>query len=220
MVRNREIPSGHRLYGVFSAMKQRCYNPNCKNYPDYGGRGIKICKEWLNSYAAFFEWAINNGYAVGKHIDRIDNDMGYYPDNCRFVTPLRSLRNKRNVMIYEYNGEKRTLKEWAAYFDIPGDVLYNRIKNKKLPLELAINYKRRNKKDRISSASQQTGESIKRIIKRNGRFNHWFIKKFKEEGFNITECQFSNKLHGQKDEFSKDELEFIYHLFQKHEFVI
>jgi hypothetical protein len=86
-----------RLYFVWGGMKQRCYNPNTRQFDDYGGRGIYICDEWLNSFQAFAEWAERNGYAAGLQIDRRDNDGPYAPWNCRFVTPAVNQKNRRPV---------------------------------------------------------------------------------------------------------------------------
>ena len=83
------------LYSTFVGMKQRCHNPNHDHYHYYGGRGIRICDEWRTDFEAFFQWAISNGYEPGLQIDRIDNDVGYFPYNCRFVTPAENAQNKR-----------------------------------------------------------------------------------------------------------------------------
>ena len=89
-----------RLYKVFRDMKTRCYNQNSPDYKNYGGRGIKICDEWLNDFTAFNKWAYENGYdenapKLACTIDRINNDLGYSPENCRWVDIATQNRNKR-----------------------------------------------------------------------------------------------------------------------------
>lgn len=89
-----------RLYSVWKGMKTRCYQKNNHAYKYYGGRGIKICEEWKNDYAAFRSWAMANGYdqnaAHGQcTIDRIDNNGNYEPSNCRFVPMSVQSTNRR-----------------------------------------------------------------------------------------------------------------------------
>ena len=74
-------------------MKKRCNYPKYRYYHRYGGRGIKVCDEWVNNFMAFFEWANSNGYSDNLSLDRIDNDKNYTPDNCRFVTQKEQVRN-------------------------------------------------------------------------------------------------------------------------------
>lgn len=88
-----------KLYAIWTMMKQRCYNPNNKNFKDYGGRGITVCEEWLNDVQAFYEWSMKNGYKEGLTIDRIDNDKGYSPDNCRWTTMKVQRKNQRKRKI-------------------------------------------------------------------------------------------------------------------------
>lgn len=90
---------GTRLYGVWHHMKQRCENPHNNRYHIYGGRGITVCDEW-HDFAKFRDWAIANGYDENAPrgactIDRIDNDKGYDPDNCRWVDMKTQCSNKR-----------------------------------------------------------------------------------------------------------------------------
>lgn len=89
-----------RLYKVWLSMKTRVHNPNSNVYKHYGGRGITICKEWDESYAAFSEWAMSHGYDAGAKrgmctLDRIDVNGGYSPENCRFVDQRTQMKNTR-----------------------------------------------------------------------------------------------------------------------------
>lgn len=84
-----------KLGRVFDGMKQRCNNPNNKNYEKYGGRGIRICTEWLNDPKKFFDWAIKNGYKEGLSIDRINVNGNYEPDNCRWTDSETQCLNQR-----------------------------------------------------------------------------------------------------------------------------
>jgi hypothetical protein len=89
-----------RLYSVWIDIKKRCYNPKYKQYKDYGGRGIKVCDEWLHDFSSFKEFALAHGYnSNAKYgectIDRIDVNGNYCPENCRFVDMKTQCNNKR-----------------------------------------------------------------------------------------------------------------------------
>lgn len=87
---------GTRVYRIWQAMKSRCGNSNVPCYSYYGGRGIKVCDEWLNSFESFYEWSMVNGYAADLTIDRIDVNGNYEPSNCRWVTMAEQNKNKRS----------------------------------------------------------------------------------------------------------------------------
>ena len=113
-----ERPVGRtKLYQVWCMMKNRCQCPTSKYYKNYGGRGIKVCSEW-QSYEPFYEWAMSHGYKEGLSLDRIDNNNGYQPNNCRWADKVTQENNRRDNRFFEYKGERHTIAEWARIVGI------------------------------------------------------------------------------------------------------
>lgn len=83
------------IYSIWRGMKRRCYEPNRKDFKWYGGKGITVCNEWLNSYEGFKEWALTNGYKCGLTIDRIDNKKRYEPSNCQWITQSENSKKRQ-----------------------------------------------------------------------------------------------------------------------------
>lgn len=100
-----------KLYGVWSSMKNRCACESSTSWKNYGGRGIRVCDEWVNSFVAFKEWADQNGYSSGLQLDRIDTNGDYSPSNCRFISPMANSNNRRNSKIVDVNGKKQTIRD-------------------------------------------------------------------------------------------------------------
>lgn len=101
------------LTARFDDMKKRCYNPNCAGFHRWGGRGIRICDEWLADRSKFIDWAKSNGFKPGLEIDRIDNDGPYAPWNCRWVSRLDQANNKSNNTYVCIDGFTQTLAQWS-----------------------------------------------------------------------------------------------------------
>ena len=124
-------------------MVSRCYNKNVDTYPRYGGRGITICQEWLgeHGFENFFEWSTKNGCAENLTIDRIDNNKGYYPDNCRWATDTEQVRNRRNTLLVEVDGVSKPLAEWCEIYKIDYKLAYGRIFRRKWDVKKALTTK-------------------------------------------------------------------------------
>ena len=119
--------SNPKIGHVRSGMIQRCYNPKNKRYKNYGGRGIAVCKEWLESPRAFHDWAVASGYKEGLSIERINNNGDYEPSNCRWI-PMREQVNNQTLTRYiPYNGEVKTLTQWAKQYRLNISTLKDRL---------------------------------------------------------------------------------------------
>ena len=139
-----------KLQSTRACMVQRCMNPKNKGYHNYGGRGIKVCDEWLNDSKAFVEWSLANGYEQGLSIDRIDNDGDYSPENCRWATRKQQSNNTRKNLLLTFNGETHTCAEWADIFGVDRNRFHHRLKQgwdlERILNEPAKEFFRRNKK--------------------------------------------------------------------------
>jgi hypothetical protein len=105
--------SNTRLHRIWKTMKSRCGNPNFDMYRHYGARGIAVCPEWQESFIAFRDWSLANGYADDLSIDRIDNDGNYEPSNCQWVDRLTQNRNRRDNTMVTAFGETKAISAWA-----------------------------------------------------------------------------------------------------------
>jgi hypothetical protein len=115
-----------RTYRVWAGIRTRCVNPKDTAYQNYGGRGITICDRWKDSYENFLE---DMGERPGKEysIDRIDNEKGYSPDNCKWATRKEQHRNTRRNVWIEFNGQRKVASDWAAEYGISATTLKYRI---------------------------------------------------------------------------------------------
>ena len=127
MVQQHNLSSS-KIYYIYHMMKSRCYNKNIKTFHRYGGRGIKICQEWLNNFMNFYSWAMSNGYKEGLWIERIDNDGDYEPSNCKWATKREQCQNREQTIKITYKGQTHCLTEWSRITGINFYTLHSRYK--------------------------------------------------------------------------------------------
>ena len=118
-----------RIFSIYHNIKQRCSNSKHPRYEDYGARGITMCEEWTNSFKSFIKWSEENGYSEELTLDRKDNDLGYYPDNCRWVTySIQAINTKvRRDNTTGYKGvsyEKKNNNRIRANIQINGKIKF------------------------------------------------------------------------------------------------
>lgn len=118
-----------RLRRIYHNMKTRCTNPNYDKYQYYGGKGVSICDEWMNSYKLFEEWANKNGYSDELTLERIDVNGDYCPENCKWVTRKEQANNRTSNHFITYNGKTKTLQAWADQYGLKANTLDRRIKD-------------------------------------------------------------------------------------------
>lgn len=105
--------TGTRLHRIWKGMKCRCNLNTHPTYKTYGARGISVCSEWNNSYSAFREWSLSNGYSERLELDRIDVNGNYCPENCRWVSHHEQTLNRRDTLYIEIEGERFRLREFC-----------------------------------------------------------------------------------------------------------
>lgn len=128
--------SGTRIHHEWTSMKRRC-KPNTADAKTYYNRGISICDEWQYDFLAFYSWAMSHGYNDSLSLDRIDNNKGYSPNNCRWIPITKQQNNKSNTVHIFYNGKDYCLRNLCMEIGFPYKTAhrrYQRMKKKGLPI--------------------------------------------------------------------------------------
>jgi hypothetical protein len=115
-----------REYWIWRGIRRRCNNPSSRPYPYYGGRGIKVCDRWEESFANFLA-DMGPRPSPDHSIDRIDNDGDYCPENCKWSTKKEQARNTRRATIIEFDGRKMSLPQWCELLGVPAYIVRVRI---------------------------------------------------------------------------------------------
>lgn len=144
-------------YRTWRAMKERCYNPNHIVYRYYGGRGIRVCDQWLHSFENFIA-DMGRRPSSGYSIDRIDCDGDYSPNNCRWATIAEQRKNKRSAIILTFRGQKMCLADWARILGIHWVSLHERLQ--KYPTEVALSVRKIPNGRRLSIVRQEILDSL------------------------------------------------------------
>lgn len=116
----------NKLYDQWHGMIRRCHDPRRKDFSKYGGRGIKVCDEWRESYDVFEQWSLSHGYRDGMTLDRICNNRGYSPGNCRWISKRQQSYNRKSNRYITIDGRTQTLEQWAAEMGMGPDVIKHR----------------------------------------------------------------------------------------------
>ncbi len=135
---NHKIDDHRSLWSRWNGIKRRCTNENDERYPQYGGRGITICDEWLESFDNFAEWALSHGYAENLTLERIDVNGNYCPENCKWITLGEQALNKRETKWVDYRGEHIQLRVLCERLGITYDTVHDRLYKRGWSLEDAI----------------------------------------------------------------------------------
>lgn len=116
-----------RLYQIWKGAKDRTSDPTDKDYPKYGARGIRMCKEWSEDFECFHEWALSHGYRKDLTIDRVNNNKGYEPGNCRWVSRKSQASNRHTNTFYTCRGRTMTLQKWSETTGVTPDRIVHRL---------------------------------------------------------------------------------------------
>lgn len=119
-----------RIYHAYKSMKQRCFDPETKEFPQYGGRGITVCAEWLgeDGFQNFYDWSMKNGYRDDLSIDRKNNDGNYEPSNCRWADRFTQDNNKQNTLYYDIGNGKEPLAVLCKRYNLDRTMVWKRLK--------------------------------------------------------------------------------------------
>lgn len=135
------LPNGvkHPDYCIWVKIKSRCLNINDSSYKNYGGRGIKICDRWRDSFEDFISdmgWRPNQNYSI----ERIDYNKDYCPENCKWIHKSEQSKNSRRVNLIDYNGSKYCLTDLCKMLKLTYSTMRHRVHDLKIPFDEAIKY--------------------------------------------------------------------------------
>ena len=178
--------SDTRIYQTWTNMRGRCYSPKHHGFKYYGGRGIKVCDEWNDSFETFYEWAINNGYEKNLTIERINVNGDYCPNNCTWISKSEQQRNRRDTIYLTYNGKTLNTWQWSKITGLSQETIsqrrYSHWNDERILTEPCIKCEAKNIKEKNTPILEnllQTNATcgIIEVVKEKGRKQTVFWKK-------------------------------------------
>jgi hypothetical protein len=152
----------HRLYSTWKSMRSRCSNPNVSCYHNYGGRGIKVCERW-NDFLLFLE-DMESSFKEGLTLDRKDNNLGYFPDNCRWATTKEQANNMSTNLSLLYRGSFYTEAKLAEYTNVSRTTIQQR-RNKGYSVEEMVHGREGTGKFKIEYKEQiYSGKELAELV--------------------------------------------------------
>lgn len=183
----KTVAGGSRTpeYKAWVGIKRRCFVPHEPAFKDYGERGITMAREWRHDFNSFLEHV--GPRPTPKHtIDRVNNDGNYEPVNVRWATRAEQARNRRGNRPITYNGQTKTIAEWAAEIGIGRTNLARRIDRYHWPIELALKTSRRSIRYNVNRGPHKLSDEQVREIRSNpGRHDSYWAGRFKVSAFTI-----------------------------------
>lgn len=125
---------GTSTYNAWAAMLDRCRNPKSRQWKDYGGRGIKVCDEWKT----FEKFYTDMGDKRGLTLERIDNELGYSKENCKWATCKEQANNRRACVVLEFQGMKKNITQWSEELGVSRRKIYDRLRRGNWSIEKAL----------------------------------------------------------------------------------
>ena len=154
-----KIWKNKRIRNIFKGVLDRCYNPNDKNFKTYGGKGIKVCQEWIENHKLFELWSLENGYKDNLTIDRIDSNKDYCPENCQWIT-LGENSRRANANFIEVNGKTLSGTQWAKELNLGCNTINKLSQKYSIDLVKEFIKRRMENSDKIRSYPKQSWMNV------------------------------------------------------------
>ena len=131
---------GTQIHNIYRSIKSKCYNPKSSKFRIYGGKGVRVCNDWINSFWQFYDWSKKNGHKEGQGmiLVRIDKEGNYVPQNCKWVRKEDLVIDRKNMRWFEHDGIRDYLSGWARRLNVSSATLRYRLVNRGMSCDQAF----------------------------------------------------------------------------------